>query len=83
MDPEVGRRSLWRYTGLAFPRTQRRDQVTVTHYVGRPGFDHVVAVGRITLAEHSLAGGQMERFQTARKLLDGRQRQRLETWAPL
>ena len=53
------------------PWTERRDQATVSDHIGRARFDHVEAVGRITLAEYRLAGGHVDWFQAAGELFDG------------
>jgi hypothetical protein len=52
---------------------KRCDQMTVSNNLRRTRLDHIEAVGRITLAKYGLAGGHLDRFQTASQLFDGRQ----------
>src|SRR5215203_7563203 len=58
--------------------TKLGDNATVSDDIGSAGLDHIEAVSRITLAKNGLAGGHLDRFQTASQLLDRWQRQWLE-----
>ena len=58
----------------AIPRTEYRDQATVSNHIGLARLDHVEAVGGVTLAKYLLAGRHMDRFQATRKMFDSGQR---------
>src|SRR5215217_3250874 len=62
----------------SFSGAECRHQPAVSDDVGRPRLDDIKAVGWITLA-----GGHMDRFQTADKLFDSGQRQRLKHGHPV
>jgi len=55
----------------------------VSDDVGRARLDDIEAVSWITLAKYGLAGGHMDRFQTAGKLFNSGQRQRLKHGHPV
>ena len=64
-------------------RAECRHQAAVSDDVGRARLDDIEAVSWITLAKYGLAGGHMDRFQTAGKLFNSGQRQRLKHGHPV